>query len=82
MNKMYLLTWEFTDMPSEHFLFSTKDKAIDKMYELIGGYITDCIKEHDLENAVKYLSGIKNIEEDFIALDGEEFYIEEIELDK
>lgn len=50
------------------------------MYELIGGYITDCIKEHDLENAVKYLSGIKNIEEDFIALDGEEFYIEEIEL--
>lgn len=81
MNKMYLLTWEFTDMPSEHFLFSTKDKAVDKMYELIGGYIADCIKEHDLENAVKYLSGIKNIEEDFIALDGEEFYIEEIELD-
>lgn len=80
MNKMYLLTWEFTDMPSEHFLFSTKEKAIDKMYELIGGYIVDCIKEHDIENATKYLNGIKNVEEDCILLDGEEFYIEEIEL--
>ena len=80
--KYYLLTWEFKEMPSEHYLFSTKEKAVDKIYELIGGYITDCIKEHDLETAIKYVSNIKNIDEDFICLEDEEFYIEEIELDK
>lgn len=82
MNKMYLLTWEFTDMPSDHYLFSTKQKAINKIYELIGNYIVDCIKEHDFEAVIKYVNEFKEVNEDSIVLDGEEFYIEEIEVDK
>lgn len=82
MNKMYLLVWEFKDMPSEHYLFSTKQKAINKIYELIGNYIVDCIKEHDFEAVIKYINEIKILDEDSIIFDAEEFYIEEIELDK
>ena len=82
MNKMYLLVWELKEMPSEHYLFSTKQKAINKIYELIGNYIVDCIKEHDFEAIIKYINEIKTVDEDSIVFDGEEFYIEEIEVDK
>lgn len=82
MNKMYLLVWELKEMPSDHYLFSTKQKAINKIHELIGNYIVDCIKEHDFEAIMKYVNEFKSIDEDSIILDGEEFYIEEIELDK
>ena len=82
MNKMYLLVWELKEMPSEHYLFSTKQKAINKIYELIGNYIVDCIKEHDFEAIIKYINEIKTVDEDSVVFDGEEFYIEEIELDK
>ena len=82
MAKLYLVTQEITEFPSEHWAFKTREAAENKVAFLLGIYILDCVKGNDTEQAVKFVEKLR-ASEDFSGYytDDEEVYIEELEVE-
>lgn len=65
--------------------FNTKAAAEKYFYEYIGQYVYDCIKEEDVDELKNFIFNLKTAATDNLYLydsreGGEEFYIEEVEV--
>ena len=81
MAKVYLVTQEIKENPSDHWIFKNERDAKDKVGELIGNYILDLLAGHNVDGAVEYVREIALMGDPYgFYTQDEEAYVEELEV--
>lgn len=81
MAKLYLVSQEMKEYPSDHWIFKNERAAKDKVGELIGTYILDLLADHNVDGAVEYVKEIALMGDPYgFYTEDEEVYVEELEV--
>ena len=81
MKKIFLVSEEIKDFPSEHWVFENERDAKDKIGQLVGSYILDLLDDDNMEGAIEYVKEIALMGEPYgFYTKDEEVFIEELEV--
>lgn len=81
MKKIFLVSEEIKDFPSEHWAFENERDAKDKVGQLVGSYILDLLADDNVEGAIEYIKEIAPMGEPYgFSTKDEEVFVEEIEI--
>lgn len=81
MKKIFLVSEEIKDFPSEHWVFENERDAKDKVGERIGSYILDLLADNNVNGAIEYVKEIIPMKEPYgFSTRDEEVFVEELEI--
>lgn len=81
MKKIFLVSEEIKDFPSEHWVFENEEDAKGKVGQLVGSYILDLLADSNVEGAIDYIKEIAPISEPYgFYTKDEEVFVEELEI--
>jgi len=81
MKKIFLVSEEIKDFPSEHWVFENERDAKDKVGQIVGSYILDLLADDNAEGAIDYIKEIALMGNPYgFYTKDEEVFVEELEL--
>lgn len=81
MKKIFLVSEEIKDFPSEHWVFENERDAKDKVGQIVGSYILDLLADDNTEGAINYIKEIAPMGNPYgFYTKDEEVFVEELEV--